>query len=525
MSDRGGGGAEALYDGDKLLMSKTAVILMALGCLATLLLALLDINIVTAVSWKMVADLDPVHGVSLLPWLTTSYALADCVVVPLYGKLSDVYGPKPVFVFSLTTFLIGSGLCGIARDMTQLILYRTVQGVGAGGLTAVALIIMGTLFRDDDEDEAGGATSTKVAFASVMVGVGLALGPTLGGFVADSLDWRWVFYLNLPLGLAILLVAITKLRLPRHRERRKVDFLGAALIAGAAAALLLVADWGGKKYPWNSGTITLLGISGLILLGAFVWRVLTAPDPLVPLRLLRHPVLRVMMPVSLFTGMGIAGGLFYIGGYLQVGRGLSATQAGLLTLCMAVGLVASVFVAKWILAAFGKFKYLLFAAGLLQAIVLACFGMLTSDTSFWLVGLGEFMIGIAIGQSLGIAMQFTQNSVGLEDIGVATTSLRFNQQLGVALGFAIFSTVMTRTLANNLTGAAGAANNNGELNTSILETLPPDQRQAAVSTFIGAIDIVFLMASAIALITGVIALFLKEKAPWTDVHGASRTTG
>jgi EmrB/QacA subfamily drug resistance transporter len=494
---------DGLWDGRTRLMSKYRVLLVAASCLTTLLLSLLDINIVSAVSWKMVADLDQAHGIALLPWLTTSYALADCIVVPLYGKLVDVHGPKPVFLISMGTFLVGSCLCGLAQNMPELIAFRTLQGIGAGGLTAIAMIIIGILFRTEEEEvDMGAATSSKAAFASIMLGLGLALGPTLGGLVADTLNWRWVFYLNLPLSLAAFIITLTMLKLPKHPIRRKVDFLGAALIGGAGGALLLVAEWGGKKYPWDSETIILLGLAGLALLGGFVWRILTAAEPLVSLSLLKNRVFRIMMPSALISGMGLAGGLFYVGGYLQVGRGLKASQAGLVSMCMAAGLIFAAFIAKWIISLFGKFKYLLFTTGVVNAIVLLMFSRLTDQTSFFWVGAGMFIIGIAMGQSMGLALQFTQNAVPIEDIGIASASLRFNQQLGVAFGYAFFSTIVTWVLSSN---------NHGEFDTAVVASLPPAQRHTALDAFISATDTVFLIAAFIALIPAGLALLIKEK--------------
>ncbi|WP_018681403.1 MFS transporter [Actinokineospora enzanensis] len=473
------------------------VILVAASCLTTLLLSLLDINIVSAVSWRMVADLDPVHGIALLPWLTTSYALADCVVVPLYGKLVDVHGPRPVFLVAMGTFLVGSCLCGIARSMTELIVFRTLQGVGAGGLTTTALTIIGILFRTEDaEVDMATATSARSAFASVLLGLGLALGPSLGGLVADTLNWRWVFYLNLPLSLAAFVIVAVLLRLPAHRVRRRVDFLGAALIGGAGGTLLLCVEWGGKRYPWGSSVIILLAVAGVALLAGFVRRVTTAAEPLISLSLLRNRVFRITMPSAFLSGLGLSGALFYVGGYLQVGRGLGAAQAGLASLCMAAGLVAAAFVAKWIVRLLGGFKYLLFSTGVVNASVLLGFSGLDDRTSYVWVGVGMFVIGVALGQSTGLALSFTQNAVPLADVGIASASLRFNQQLGVAFGYALFSTIISWSL--------------GEFDPAAVAALPPDRRHAALDAFISATDTVFLVAALIALVPAGLALLLRE---------------
>ncbi|WP_338683215.1 MFS transporter [Streptomyces acidiscabies] len=513
MTDTTQGMYAPVYDGPDLLMSTTKVKLVAASCIVVLLLAILDINIVSAVAWKMVDDLDPVHGISRLPWLTSCYALADCIVVPLYGKLADEYGTKPLMVFGLGVFTLGSLLCGLAQNMTELIVFRTIQGLGAGGLTAITLVVTGILFNDQEEDAEGPIKPSNAVGigASVMFGLGLALGPTLGGLISDSLNWRWVFLLNLPILVAAFLVIVFALKMPTNPVRRKVDFLGAALLGGFGACALLVAEWGGTQYAWGSGMIVSLAVGAGILLAAFVWRQLTAPEPLVSLALMRNSVFRAMMPMSLIAGVGVAGGLLYVSGYLQVGRGLSTARSGLLIVCMAVGILASIPVAKLIVTLFGKFKYLLVAAGVFQAVVLVLFGWLTPDTSYWLVGAGCFVLGIGMGQSLGLGLQYMQSSVSKEDLGVATSSLRFCQQLGATAGFALYSTIVARYLDSHLSSAAGAANVNGNLDVSALAKLPADQHHAAVSVFIDATNVVFVVSGVVSLLAGLVALVIREQ--------------
>ncbi|SDW70742.1 drug resistance transporter, EmrB/QacA subfamily [Amycolatopsis xylanica] len=512
----------ALYDGSTLLMNQWQMILVALGCLGALLLSLLDINIVGAVVWKMSAELDPVHGIAMMPWLTTCYALADCIVVPLYGKIADVYGPKPVFSAALGIFVVGSALCGIATSLPELIVFRTIQGVGAGGLAALALVVIGTMFRNEEQSFENKA-ATQTAFGAVMFGVGLALGPTLGGVIADNLNWRWVFYINLPLALFALFTAVFLLKLPKRLTKRKVDYLGGTLLAGAAAALLLASEWGGTKYAWGSSQIVLMLAGGAVLLGLFVWRILTAADPLISLSILKHPVFRIMMPSSLIAGLGMAGSFFYVSGYLQVARGLTPTAAGMFTLCMAAGLLLSILVGPVLIRIVGKFKYMLTITGVIQAIILFLLSGLTADTPLYLVAVAMFTVGMAMGFSLGLGLQYTQNSVSVEDIGIATTSLRFNQQLGVSIGFAFFATIVTNILASHLTGAAGAANVNGNLDLAKLSGLSPAEHSAAIGAFITAVDTVFLLGAIITLIPAGLALLIKEdKHPKTPGPAAEK---
>ncbi|MEU4245610.1 MFS transporter [Actinoplanes sp. NPDC026619] len=505
------GNWKPVYDGDKLLMSVTRVKLVSAASITTLLLSILDINIMSAIAWRVVADLDAVHGIDRLPWLTSCYALADCVAVPLIGKLADEYGPRPLLAWSLGIFAAGSLGCGLAHDMTTLIVARTVQGVGAGGLTAITLVVTGILFVEKSTEEKPITPSSEVgASAAVMFGIGLALGPTMGGLIADHLGWRWVFFLNVPFAVVSLIIVATSLRLPVTKMRRRIDYLGAALMGGAAAAALLVAEWGGQRYAWSSRIILGLSTAAVVLAIGFVWRSLTAPEPLVSLSLSRNPIFRLILPISLLAGVGLAGGLLYITGYLQVGRGLSTSKSGLMILCMAGGMFFSIFVARGIVALFRRAKYLLVAAGVIQAAVLIGFNWLTADTSYWLIGGGMFILGIGIGQSLGLSFQFLQSSVSNLDMGVATSSLRFVQQLGAALGFALYSTLVARYLSAHLPSTAGAANVHGELDVGVLSSLPAAQRDAAVGTFINATNIVFLVAAVISLLPSVLALFVPE---------------
>lgn len=501
-----------IYDGTQMIMSLPKVKLVSAACIVTLLLSILDINVVAAVAWNMVGDLDPIHGIDKLPWLTSCYALADCIVVPLLGKLADEYGSKLMLVISLGIFAAGSLGCAVSTSMTELIVFRTVQGLGAGGLTAITLVVTGILFVEKDEDKPISPSSAIGVGAAVMFGVGLALGPTMGGLIAENLNWRWVFYINVPLAVGAMIIIMAALRMPSTRRvRRRIDFLGAALLAGSAACALLVAEWGGQRYPWNSSTILTLGIGALVLAALFIWRGFTAAEPLVSLTLVRNPTFRLMMPISLLAGVGLAGGLLYVSGYLQVGRGLTTGESGLLILCMAVGMLASVVVAKGIVKVLRKAKYLLVSAGVFQALVLTSFGWVDEDTSLWLIGVGVFVLGIGIGQSLGLGLQFIQSTVSDEDMGLATSSLRFVQQLGAAFGFALYSTIVARYLSAHLTGASGAANVGGHLDLRVLSSLPPDQLHSATTTFIDATNLVFLVAAALSLLPGLLAFAIKER--------------
>lgn len=493
------------------LMGRKAVVIAVIGCFGTLLLALLDQNIVSAVSWTMVKDLDPVNGVAHLPWLLTAYTLADCIVLPLYGKLCDVYGAKRIYLCSLGIFLVGSALCGVAQNMTELIAFRALQGVGGGGLMSVTMVVLGLLVRPGEsaEEQEG---SSKVGMGGIMVGLGIAVGPGVGGLVADHLSWRWVFYINMPLGIAAFITSLALVRLPAVTTRRQIDYAGAALIAAAASALLLISQWGGSSYAWTSPMILGVGAAGLVLLAAFAWRQSTAAEPIFSPTLMRSPVFRILTLLGFLAGIGLSGSVAYMSGYLQEARGLSPGAAGLWLLPMAFGMtIVGLLSGKAVAGLAGRHKYQLCTGYVLICTSMLIFSGLGIHTSFWLMGLGLFLIGLGLGLCLGIGLMIGQNSAEVADIGVATTSLRFAQQLGASAGLALFGTVLNRQLAEKLNSTAGAADVNGRLDTAALATLKPAERASALNAIVSSTHTVFLIAACIMILPAVLSLLLKEK--------------
>ncbi|MCO6006870.1 MFS transporter [Actinoallomurus purpureus] len=491
-------------------MSRKQMVIAVTGCFATLLLGLLDQNIVSAVSWTMVKDLDPVHGVGHLPWLLTAYTLADCIVLPLYGKLADVYGAKRIYLLSLGIFLTGSALCGIAQNMVELIAFRALQGIGGGGLMSVTMVVLGLLVRPGQAETP--EDSGKAGMGGIMVGLGIVLGPAAGGLVASHLSWRWVFYINIPLGIGAFVTSLLLVRLPVTPIRRRIDFLGAGLIAAAASALLMISQWGGKDYAWTSPTIEGLGITAVVLLAAFLWRQTTAAEPIFTLALLRNPIFRIMVPLGFFGGIGLAGSVAYMSGYLQEARGMTPTSAGLLLFPMAVGMIiVGALSGKAMVKMAGRYRYQLLAGHLLVAAAMLIFSTLGTHTSLWFLSFGLFLLGLGLGLNLGIGLMITQSAVDADDLGVATTSVRFAQQLGASAGLAMFGTILNRELAAKLNSAAGAANANGQLNTAALPTLAPDQRHAALQAITSSTHMVFAIAAYVMIIPAVLSMFLKEQ--------------
>src|ERR1051325_2813127 len=312
-----------------------------------MLLAALDQTIVSTALPTIVGDLG---GVSHLSWVVTSYLLASTISTPLYGKLGDMYGRKGWFQFAIVIFLAGSALSGAAQSMTELVLFRALQGLGAGGLMVGAQAIIGDLVPPRDRGRYMGLMGSVFAFASVV-------GPLLGGFFVDTLSWRWVFYVNLPVGAIALMVTATRLHLP-HRERspHRVDYLGAALLAAGATALILLTTWGGNEYPWNSGVVIGLGIGGVALLVLFVFREKRAAEPVIPPRLFRSGPFSVTSGTALLVGLAMFGALTFLPLFLQVVVGARPTGSGLPMLPLMAGLLAASISSGRMITRSGRYK-------------------------------------------------------------------------------------------------------------------------------------------------------------------------
>ena len=281
-------------------------------------LAALDQTIVSTALPTIVGDLG---GLNHLSWVVTAYLLASTVSTPIYGKLGDMYGRKPVFLAAIIIFLVGSMLAGLSQSMGELIGFRFLQGVGAGGLMVSAQAIIADIVPPRQRGRYMGLIGSVFAVASVA-------GPLLGGFFVDQISWRWVFYVNLPIGVLAILIVIFKLDLHTPQTRHRIDYLGAALLSGGVGALILLTTWGGGQYAWGSPVILGLGIAGVVLLCAFVWQERRAAEPIVPLELFRSRVFNVSSAMGATIGMAMFGAIIFIPLYLQLVYGLSATQSG-----------------------------------------------------------------------------------------------------------------------------------------------------------------------------------------------------
>lgn len=468
-------------------------------CLVTILLAVLDTNIVSAATVPIVRDLDPVHGVDKIPWLISSFALASAAVLPLYGKLCDTIGAKKVFVGAIATFLIGSALCGAAQSMGELIAARAVQGIGGGGLMSVTMVVIAQLSGPGDGTGRGKGGS----IGGVVAGAGMALGPWIGGTLADHASWRWIFYVNLPVGLAVLAAAVLVLRLPVTPVRHRIDFLGAALAAAFSVSLLLMTEWGGKDYAWGSPQILGLAAVSAAALALFLRRQATAAEPILPLSMFKVPAVRLGFAIQALVGAAMMGTLVYVMIYLQVVRGIQATSAGLYLIPMAIGMTV-VGLASERLAARGWSQKTFVLTG--TAAAAAALGLLATTrvaTDLWQIRAELLLMGTGFGLLIGQLIQLVQAAAPARQLGVATTGTRFFQTLGNALGAAVFGTILSRVYEAK--GPGGS--------TSALRTLHGASHTSGVRALTTGMDVVFVVGAVLMAAAACLATRLPHQTP------------
>jgi MFS family permease len=465
--------------------SERRVKLGMLICLCTIIMAVLDSNIVSAASVPIVRDLNPLHGVSELPWLVTAYSLAAAIVLPLLGKLSDVYGVKRVFLGSVITFLAGSALCGIAQSMPELIAFRALQGAGSGGLMSLSMVVMAQLRT---QAAGGGAPRRSGAgFGGIIAGAGMAAGPLIGAFFADNLSWRWIFYINLPVGVLVLAGAITLFRLPEGTGHRALDLAGAVLAACFVTSLLLVANWAGAEYSWTSALIIALGTCSLASLAVFGWRQLRAADPILPLGLFRQPVLRIALSAQAVIGAVLTGAILFTMIYLQSARGISAVAASLFLIPMAAAMTVGGIGTTRLIAKGWTPRRILLTGQLAVTVALVLMGLTGTGTPLIALRAELALLGAGFSMLIGQYVLVVQQAAPREQLGVATTSLRLFQTLGGAFGAAVFGTLVNRVFSSADPHATYAE----------LATLTGTTRAAAVTALAHGIDVVYLSAAAL----------------------------
>jgi EmrB/QacA subfamily drug resistance transporter len=466
-------------------LSHRQVMLTFGGLMLAMLLASLDQTIVSTALPTIVGDLG---GLDQLSWVVTAYMLAATVSMPIWGRVSDLYGRKRLFQAAIVVFLAGSAASGLAQSLGELIAFRALQGLGAGGLMTLAMAIVGEIISPRERGRYQGYIQMVFVLASVA-------GPLLGGLFADQLSWRWVFYVNLPIGaVALAVTSATLPHLPSDR-RPRIDYLGAALLAGAISSLLLVTTWGGQQYAWDSPEIIGLAAGAVALLAGFLIQERRTAEPILPLRLFRDPALGIVSAVMALTTCAFFAAVVFVPLFLQAVTGASATDSGLLLLPMLLAGTASTALAGRLMTSTGRYKAFPVAGLTLMTIGLLLLAGLDASSSRATVGVFTAVFGFGFGMVSQILMVAIQNSVDRRDLGIATASANLFRALGGSVGVAVFGAVLAGRLG---TDAAGAS------------SLPPTVNQDLAESIAHALQGVFLVAAPIAALALVVVLFLKE---------------
>ncbi|GFH34370.1 MFS transporter [Streptomyces pacificus] len=481
---------------------------MAIGALLLgLLLAALDQTIVATALPTIVSEFG---GLEHLSWVVTAYILASTAATPLWGKLGDQYGRKKLFQTAIVIFLIGSALCGIAQSMPQLIAYRAVQGLGGGGLIVLSMAIVGDIVSPRERGRYQGLFGAVFGASSV-------LGPLLGGLFTQHLSWRWVFYINLPIGVVALFVIAAVLHIPVRQGRRTIDYPGTVLIAAVATCLVLAASLGGTTWAWGSPQIIGLLVLGALSLAAFVRTERRAAEPVLPLKLFRNRTFALVAVISFIVGFAMFGALTYLPMFLQVVQGVTPTISGVHMLPMVIGLLITSTLSGQIASRTGHWKVFPVAGTAVTAVGLLLLHQLEPGTPTWEVGAYFFVFGSGLGLVMQVLVLAVQNAVGYEDLGVATSGATFFRSIGASFGVALFGTLFTGRLRGLLGEALagrtlppGASPERLADDSHAIALLPPGLRQAVVQAFSTSITDVFLYAAPVVAVGFVLALFLRE---------------
>ncbi|MFC5830895.1 MDR family MFS transporter [Nonomuraea insulae] len=456
----------------------------------TMFLAAIDQTVVATAMPTIVGEL---HGLESLSWLVTAFALASGIATPLFGKLSDMYGRRNLYLSAIVLFVIGSALCGLAQSMGQLIAFRAFQGIGAGGLMVLTMTIAADLATPRQRAKFQGLFGAVFGVASIA-------GPLIGGYLTQHISWRWIFYINLPLGAIALAVAFAVLKLPRRTSPHRVDWLGAALIAGLLTCLTLFASWGGTVYAWTSPVVLGLGAGAVLLAVLFVLVERVAAEPVLPLRLFRDASFTIPVLGVVLLATTMLGGATFLPMFLQLAGGASAADSGLLLLPLMAGMIVASTLGGQVVTRLGSYKWLMVAGAVVSGAAGFLFATMDLGTSGFLSGTYMALLGLGmgvIGQNLVLAVQTTTPD---SDRGAATSAVTFARGVGGAVGVAVLGGVFSGRLA------AGQAS----LTPAAIQALPEAARHAAQLSFSHAITGVFAWMGPIMLAAAVLLAFLPN---------------
>ncbi|MGH3471651.1 MAG: MDR family MFS transporter [Nocardioidaceae bacterium] len=497
-------------------LSHRQILVVMGGLMAGMFLGALDQSIVATALPTITSELG---GLDKLSWVVTAYMLTATAVTPLWGKISDLYGRRLIFQAAIVTFLIGSLLSGMSQNITELIIFRAIQGVGGGGLFALAMATMGDVVPPRERGKYGG-------YFGAVFGTSSVLGPVLGGFFADmhhtwiGSGWRWIFYINLPIGIAALVVTSVALRIHHVRREHTIDLLGATTIVAGVSSFLLFTSWAGPDHGWGSAlALGLLGL-GAALSVLFVFIELRAAEPIIPMELFRNSIFSTSNVFGFIIGFAMFGVIVFMPVYLQVVDDMSPTMSGLALLPMVIGIFSTSISSGIAMSRTGRYKIFPLTGAAVVVIALYLLSRLNVDSPYWHVAIFIYLFGAGLGLTMQTIVTAVQNSIDRKHMGVATSSVMFFRQMGGTFGAAVFGAILTTRLgvhmaqefgsaASRLSSAGGSITGNVD-KIKALKVPAPEIYHKVLDAFSMSLHDVFLWAIPFVMIALIVALFIKE---------------
>ncbi|MFG6199324.1 MDR family MFS transporter [Nonomuraea sp. JJY05] len=507
------------------------------GLMLAMVLAMLDNMIVGTAMPRIVGELG---GLTHLSWVVTAYVLGTTVSTPIWGKIGDLYGRKTIFIVSIVIFMVGSALCGMAGSsllggadggMAELIAFRAIQGLGAGGLIVNVMAIIGDLVPPRERGQYQGIMAGVMSLAMIA-------GPLVGGFITDHLDWRWAFYVNLPIGAIALAMIVTQLHLPKLRNKVRIDWAGAGLLSVGITALVLITTWGGNEYAWGSWQILTLVAIAAVTLALFVAVERKVEEPIMPLQLFANRNFTLISIIGFLLGFAMFGAINFLPLFQQMVQGSTATNSGLLMLpMMGAAMVVSLFVGKAITVT-GKYKIYPVLGGIGMAAGMWLLSTMDVHTASWVTGIYIAVLGLGMGFLMQTTMLIAQNSVEQKDLGVSSSATTFFRSIGGSFGVSLFGAIFNNHLLSELTSRFGAqaaervAKSGGRMDPSAVAHMPAQMRTGLLESLATSISGVFWWAILFAVAVPVLAAFVKEiplrggaPAPAKDEQAVSPAAG